>query len=494
MLLRASVLLKPKVVVIGTGWAGCYFVKDLNPQRLELHVLSTRNHHVLTPLLPQTTTGTLEFRSVCEPITRIQPALASPPNGFSRCLVHDIDFEAKKVGCVSVDNVSVGPHALVHEFNVDYDMLVLAHGAQPNTFNVPGALERACFLREVSEARTIRRRLVQNIMTASLPVTSVQEKKRLLHTVVVGGGPTGVEFSADLAEFLRHDVKGINPELLQYCRVTVLEAGEVFSMFDLRVREWGKRRLDALGIRIVKGSVVAVKEKEVVTKDGGVFPAGLVVWSTGVGPSTLTKEIKVDRTPQGRISIDNHMRVLRNGSPIQDVYAIGDCAADSNNPLPCLAAVASRQGTYLAAKFNAILANAPHTTPFQYKSLGSMVSLGTSSAVVQLNGRRKVDFVGLKALFFWRSAYLSMLGSWRNKLYIIVNWLGSALFGRDVTLINDYNEERMWLSLAAEEAMRLRMKKKDKSEGSAHDQGNGNNGETTITGEGSCQHAKERKD
>ncbi|CBH16059.1 NADH dehydrogenase, putative [Trypanosoma brucei gambiense DAL972] len=472
MICRTSFLRKPKVVVVGTGWAGCYFVRDTKPQLAELHVLSTRNHHVLTPLLPQTTTGTLEFRSICEPITRIQPALAHLPNRFSRCFVYDINFEQKRVDCISVDNTSVGPHALVNTFDVQYDKLVLAHGAQPNTFNVPGAVERACFLREVNEARTIRKRLVQNIMTANLPVTSVEEKKRLLHTVVVGGGPTGVEFSADLAEFLRDDVKNINPELVQFCKVTVLEAGEVFSTFDLRVREWGKRRLDALGVRIVKGNVVAVQEKEVITKSGEVFSTGLVVWSTGVGPSPLTKELKVDRTRQGRISVDEHLQVLRDGVPIPDVYAIGDCATNESNPLPTLAAVASRQGVYLAKKINAELAGKPFAAPFKYESLGSMVSLGTSSAVVELNGPRKLDFVGLKALFFWRSAYLSIVGSWRNRLYVIVNWLGSAIFGRDLTLINDYNDERTWLSLASEGAAREKVSRMNK----VKTDGDGSNG------------------
>ncbi|RHW69348.1 NADH dehydrogenase [Trypanosoma brucei equiperdum] len=309
-------------------------------------------------------------------------------------------------------------------------------------------------------------------MTANLPVTSVEEKKRLLHTVVVGGGPTGVEFSADLAEFLRDDVKNINPELVQFCKVTVLEAGEVFSTFDLRVREWGKRRLDALGVRIVKGNVVAVQEKEVITKSGEVFSTGLVVWSTGVGPSPLTKELKVDRTRQGRISVDEHLQVLRDGVPIPDVYAIGDCATNESNPLPTLAAVASRQGVYLAKKINAELAGKPFAAPFKYESLGSMVSLGTSSAVVELNGPRKLDFVGLKALFFWRSAYLSIVGSWRNRLYVIVNWLGSAIFGRDLTLINDYNDERTWLSLASEGAAREKVSRMNK----VKTDGDGSNG------------------
>ncbi|KAG8348759.1 putative NADH dehydrogenase [Trypanosoma vivax] len=456
MLSCTRTLCLPKVVVVGTGWGGACFVKKIKPELVRLQVLSTRNHHILTPLLPQTTTGTLEFRAVCEPITRIQPALAQRPNRFSRCLVYGVNFDKKEVNCVSVGSANITSMAPVSTFTVSYDKLVLAHGAQPSTFGVPGAVEHALFLREVNEARSIRKQLVQNIMTANLEITTESEMKRLLHTVVVGGGPTGVEFAASLADFVRDDLKKISPDLVPYAQVTVLEAGEVFSNFDLRVRAWGKRRLESMGVRIVKGSVVCVEKDEVVTKDGEHFPCGLVVWSTGVGPSQLTKDLDVDRAAGGRIAINEQLQVLRGGKPIPDVYALGDCAANVQCPLPTLAAVASRQGTYLANKFNLELANKKFDAPYRYESLGSMVSLGNSGAVVELNTRRKVDIVGLKALYFWRSAYLSILGSWRNKLYVVVNWVGSALFGRDVTFIDDMREERMWCALAVEAAARQR--------------------------------------
>lgn len=456
MICRTRAAFRPNVVVVGTGWGGAYFARSLDPNLATLQVLSIRNHHVFTPLLPQTTTGMLEFRAVCEPICQIQPALAQLPNRFYRCVVHGVDFEKKEVNCVGVGVTDANSDAPVQTFNVKYDKLVLAHGAWPNTFNVPGVIDNAFFLREVNEARGIRKRLVQNIMVADLPTTSVEEAERLLHTVVVGGGPTGVEFAATVADFFRDDVRRINRHLVKFCKVTLLEAGELFSTFDLHVRKWGKRHLDTLGVHIVKDAVVAVTEKGVITKNGTVFPAGLVVWSTGVGPSSLTKDLDVDRTSRGRISIDDCMRVLRKGEPVPDVFAIGDCAANEKLPLPTLAAVASRQGSYVASSLNRELANKPFGPPFKYKSLGSMVSLGEKSAVVELHMRRKIDFVGLKALFFWRSAYLSILGSWRNKFYVLMNWLGSSIFGRDTTFFGDLSEDRVWRTLAAEGVSRER--------------------------------------
>lgn len=456
MLRRTSFFLsKPNVVVVGTGWAGCYCAHRLDPELCNIEVLSTRNHMVFTPLLPQTTTGTLEFRSVCEPITNIQPALAKLPHRFYRSMVYDVDFDDQAVKCVGVGVVGASEHVPVHTFNVKYDHLILAHGARPNTFNIPGVQDTAFFLREVNEARGIRKRLVQNIMTADLPTTSVEETKRLLHTVVVGGGPTGIEFAANLADFFNEDVAKVNRSLLKHCKVTVLEAGEVLGSFDQKLRDYGMRRLDALGVQVIKQAVVGVNEREVITKSGEVLPTGLVVWSTGVGPSTVTKTLQCDKTNRGRISVDKYLRVLRDGKPMPNVFACGDCAANAEAPLPTLAAVASRQGTYLGNQINELIKHGKMSAEFEYKSLGSMVSLGNRSAIASVGGgSKKLDLEGLKALWFWKSAYLTLLGSLRSKLYVMVNWSGSKLFGRDITYIGDLSEDKMYSLLAEQEVSR----------------------------------------
>lgn len=92
------------------------------------------------------------------------------------------------------------------DFTVAYDKLVIAAGAQALTFNIKGVQEHAIFLREVSDAQSIRRKLLLNLMLSDIPGTSEEEKKRLLHCVVVGGGPTGVEFSGELSDFIKRDV------------------------------------------------------------------------------------------------------------------------------------------------------------------------------------------------------------------------------------------------------------------------------------------------
>ncbi|EPY34774.1 NADH dehydrogenase [Strigomonas culicis] len=452
---------KPTVVILGTGWAGSYAAHFTNPDLFNIEVISIRNHMVFTPLLPQTTTGTLEFRSVCEPITNIQPALAKAPHQFYRSMVYDVDFDKKEVQCIGVGVVGATSKVPVRSYNVEYDYLVMAHGARPNTFNIPGVEDQAFFLREVNEARAIRKRIVQNIMAANLPTTTEEEAKELLHTVVVGGGPTGIEFAANLAEFLRQDMHKINKRLTQYCQVTVLEAGEVLGTFDSVLRNYGQHRLSALGIKVKKTAVVGVSEREVFTKSGDSIRCGLVVWSTGVGPCTFTKALKCDKTDRGRIAVDDHLRVLRDGTPIPNVFAAGDCAAENAKPLPTLAAVASRQGKYLGDQLNKIAKTGAMSAPFEYKSLGSMVTIGDKSAIVQFgDGKKKgFDLQGLMALWFWKSAYLTILGSLRSKLYVAVNWSGSKIFGRDITYIGDLSEDHIYGAMAMEEVNREKNRK-----------------------------------
>lgn len=453
-------LAKPNVVILGTGWAGCYAAHHLDPNLCNIQVISTRNHMVFTPLLPQTTTGTLEFRSVCEPITNIQPALAKLPHRFFRSVIYDVDFDKQLVECVGVGVVGGSENVPVNTFSVQYDYLIMAHGARPNTFNIPGVEDKAFFLREVNEARGIRKRLVQNIMAADLPTTSEAEAKRLLHTVVVGGGPTGIEFAANLADFFHDDIKKINTSLLPFCKVTVIEAGEVLGSFDSALRQYGQRRLKQLGVEVRKTAVVGVTDQEVFTKSGEVLPTGLVVWSTGVGPGPITKALKCDKTKRGRVAIDEYLRVQRDGKPLPNVFAAGDCASSIERPLPTLAAVASRQGRYIGKEMNNLLKFKKMSKPFVYRSLGSMASIGNRSAIVSLGEKFKFDVNGYAALWVWKSAYLTILGSIRSKLYVIVNWAGSQIFGRDITYIGDLSEDRMYSALAVEEVSKEMNRKK----------------------------------
>lgn len=410
---------KPRVVVLGSGWAGCRLLKDIDTSIYDVVCVSPRNHMVFTPLLASTCVGTLEFRSVAEPIGRIQPAISREPHSYfflSNCT--GVDAEKHVVHCQTVTD---GIRTLdPWNFKISYDKLVIASGSQALTFGIKGVEEHAIFLREVHHAQDIRRKLLLNLMLSDAPGVTEEEKMRLLHCVVVGGGPTGVEFSGELSDFIMRDVHQRYAHVKDYIHVTLIEANEILSSFDDRLRRYATKQLVKSGVRLVRGIVKDVEPKKIILSDGTDVPYGLLVWSTGVGPSSFVQKMDFPKSPGGRIGVDQWLRV----PTAQDVYAIGDCCgfleSTKSSVLPALAQVAERQGKYLAKKLNMIgkvgggHANAGKDIdlgdPFVYKHLGSMATVGRYKALVDLRQSKDakgVSMAGFGSWFIWRSAYLT---------------------------------------------------------------------------------------
>ncbi|KAJ9146810.1 hypothetical protein P3X46_029035 [Hevea brasiliensis] len=437
---------KPRVVVLGSGWAGCRLMKGIDTKLYDVVCVSPRNHMVFTPLLASTCVGTLEFRSVAEPIARIQPAISKEPGSFyflANCT--GLDTHNHLVHCQTVtDGYTMDPR----KFDISYDKLVIALGAEASTFGIQGVKEHAIFLREVHHAQEIRRKLLLNLMLSDVPGISEEEKRRLLHCVVVGGGPTGVEFSGELSDFIMRDVRQRYAHVKDYIHVTLIEANEILSSFDDRLRRYATKQLTKSGVRLVRGIVKDVEPQKLILNDGSEVPYGLLVWSTGVGPSPLVKSLDLPKSPGGRIGIDEWLRV----PSVQDVFAIGDCSgfleSTGKTVLPALAQVAERQGKYLSILLNKIgRAGGGHAygakdvelgDPFVYRHLGSMATIGSFKALVDLRQSKEakgISLAGFISWFVWRSAYLTRVISWRNRFYVAINWATTFVFGRDISRI-----------------------------------------------------------
>nr|DAD26236.1 TPA_asm: hypothetical protein HUJ06_027704 [Nelumbo nucifera] len=389
---------KPRIVVLGSGWAGCRLMKGIDTNIYDVACVSPRNHMVFTPLLASTCVGTLEFRSVAEPIGRIQPAISRAPGSYF-FLAHckGVDTDNHVVHCKTITDGAKNLEPL--DFKISYDKLVIASGAEASTFGIQGVKENAIFLREVSHAQEIRRKLLLNLMLSDVPGVLDEEKKRLLHCVVVGGGPTGVEFSGELSDFIIRDVHQRYAHVKDYIHVTLIEANEILSSFDDSLRIYATKQLTKSGVRLVRGVVKDVKSHKVILNDGTEVPYGLLVWSTGVGPSPFINSLQLPKTQGGRIGVDEWLRV----PSVQDVFSIGDCSGfleSTGKPvLPALAQVAERQGKYLADLLNRIgKAGGGHANgardielgdQFVYKHLGSMASIGRYKALVDLRQRGK---------------------------------------------------------------------------------------------------------
>ncbi|DBB14410.1 hypothetical protein WJX82_007842 [Trebouxia sp. C0006] len=450
---------KERVVILGTGWAAARLTKDINCNYHDITVISPRNHMVFTPLLTSACVGTLDLRSVAVPVMSLQKHLREPQNNYFLGSAENIDPNKKTVHCKDEDGT---------EFDVAYDKLVIATGSQGSTFGIPGVEKYSHPLRDIHDANAIRNNLIANWSKANTPNRSSPERERLLSVIVVGGGPTGVEFAGELCDFINKDLRRLDPERATEMKVTLIEAQQVLGTFDAPLREYAANKLNKQGVHLMKGMVKKLTATEAHLSNGDILPYGMAVWSTGVGPTSFTTGLSFAKTARGRIAVDGEMRVLQHIDPetaqgtevhkpsdvkmdveehdtghgkekyqqVDSCWALGDCSANMESPLPALAQVAEQQGKYLAKAFNK-LAKDPSAkiAPFNYKHMGSMASIGGNDALIQLGeqGKSHISMKGLKSYIAWRSAYLTRLGNAQNRFYVIVNWLTTRIFGRDMS-------------------------------------------------------------
>lgn len=402
-----------QLVVLGTGFGAFNLVKHLKHD-YQVTVVSPRNHFLFTPLLPSTTVGTIEFRSIIEPIRHARKDIR-----FYHAEAVDVDTTDAVVRCKGV--------ADGHAFDVAYDILVIAVGAVSNTFDVPGVAEYALFLKELSDARALRQRIIQCFERANLPGIAVDERRRLLHFVVCGGGPTGVEFAAELNDFLMEDLRRPYPPLVAESRITLVEAmKEILGSFDEKLRTYATRLFQRQRINVLTESpVVRVRENTIHLKDGSELPYGLLLWSTGNGPTPLVSHLQLPKDARDRIVIDGYFRVKGEDR----IYALGDCSVVEGNPLPATSQVAQQQGKYLARALTR-KARGLHVEPFQYKHLGMLAYIGSNRALADLESFKGR---GWATWLFWRSAYLSRIVSLKNKVMVMFDWVKAQVFGRDIS-------------------------------------------------------------
>lgn len=485
------------------GWAGYTLARSLDPKKYQAVVVSPRSYFVFTPLLASTSTGTLEFRTALEPIRSRRTAV-----NFFQGWADSVDFKNKTVTIEEgVDDPNQGlalaadRHASeskeerraekVEEakkgqlFDLTYDKLIISVGCYSQTFGTPGVKENALFLKDVGDARKIRNRLLACFETASLPTTSDEMRKNLLNFAIVGGGPTGIEFSAELHDIIREDLSKLYPELMKFYRITVYDvAPRVLSMFDENLGKYAMSVFKREGIEIKTSHHVeelrrgvpshqksspGVKEPKscwtLKVKEDGEIGVGMVVWSTGLMMNPFVEQAlgKVQPLPQREISLqgqdvqdlentwvvkkhpksgaivtNEQLRVIlepqghgkegKTKAIMEDVYALGDCGIIEGTSYPATAQVANQKAVWLAKRLNR---RDIEGQGFTWKNMGVMAYIGNWNAIMQSGGGGNVS--GRAAWLIWRGAYLTKAVSWRNKVLIPVYWFINWVFGRDVS-------------------------------------------------------------
>ncbi|HYG60950.1 MAG TPA: FAD-dependent oxidoreductase [Thermoanaerobaculia bacterium] len=406
---------RPRLLVLGCGFGGYSLLTRLRYNRWQTTLLTPRNYFLFTPLLPSAVSGSVEFRSILEPARRRLHKVQVVEGA-----AESVDWEAREVICTA----AVGGE----RFSLPYDYLVIAVGATVADYGVPGVQEHALKLYSVEDAQAIRRGILEQFARAEIPGLSVEQIQQRLTFAVCGGGPTGVEAAAEIHDLIHEELTGSYPELAPHASVVLVEAlPRILTSFDEALGDYTQVHFQREGIQVRTSSMVAaIRADGVELKDGSFLPCGLVLWAAGNAPVPFIRSLGLPVTQRGgRLIVDTSLRVP--GRP--HVYAVGDCAAVGEPPLPATAQVAQQQGKYLAKALEWERLGEP-VEPFTFQASGMLAYIGAGQALADLP---QVKWSGRGAWLFWRSVYLTKLVSPANKVKVLFDWIKARLFGRDLS-------------------------------------------------------------
>ncbi len=397
-----------RVLILGGGFAGYNAAKNIcektkNRDDVGVMLIARDNYLTFWPMVPGVVSSDVGARNIAQPLRRTLIHLGA---SFRRAEVESVDFENKVV------------RADGHEF--PYDELVLALGAQPSFFGIPGVEEHAIPMRGITDAVKIRDRVIERFEQATLESGEVDESS--LTFVVIGAGATGVETAAQL-HVLIHEVLGpeypsISPHRFRIFLVDALP--HILPELDLGLRRVARGQLAAREIEVLTNTLAEeVTENCVRFKDGSQISSENVIWTAGSRPNSKLDDIGIPQVEKTRgAKVDEYFRV----EDYDHVWAIGDNATIPDGDggfVPPNAQAAVKEGVALAHNLLARI-DGDSLKPFKYRSRGQLIDLGSQFAV---NDALGVKFSGFLAALFWRGYYVSQLDSPQNRLRQIIDWL-----------------------------------------------------------------------
>ncbi|CCM00529.1 uncharacterized protein FIBRA_02563 [Fibroporia radiculosa] len=324
---------KPHLVIVGGGWGAVGILNTLRPGDYHVTVVSPETYTTFTPLLPSAAVGTVQLRSLVEPLRKIIARLHGHlVYGSAMDLVM-----SERLLEVEVNRIQGDGSKVTERIYVPYDKLVIAVGSTSSTHGVPG-LQHCFQLKTIKDARKIRQRILDNFETASLPTTTPEERKRLLSFVVCGGGPTGVEAAAEIYDLCQEDVMNYYPKI---CReevsIHLIQSREhILNTYSEAISRYAENKFLHDDIDLITSARVAAVHDDRVEysirgEDGKretrSIPTNFVLWSTGIAMNPFTERVSnllPNQVHKKAIETDAHLRVK--GAPVGEVYAIGDAS------------------------------------------------------------------------------------------------------------------------------------------------------------------------
>ena len=397
-----------KVVIVGGGFAGLKLARELNNKRpFEVTLLDKFNYHQFQPLFYQVATAGLDASNISFPL---------------RKAFHNTKNVHIRIG--ELQQVNAAANKIVTDLGeMEYDVLVLATGADTNFFGNKNLIENAFPMKSTVEALQLRHGLIQNFEDA-LKATTPQQMERLLTIVVVGGGPTGVELSGAIAELKRYVLPKDYPELdFSRMKIYLLEgAGKTLGTMSEKSSAQSQKYLERLGVTVMLNTIVKDYDGlQVTLQDGKTLNSAMVIWAAGIR-GNVPPGIDPSLVVRGnRIKVDRFNKI----QGFQNMYALGDLAYMETekypNGHPQVASVAIQQAGLLAKNLRKQVQNGQQKQ-FEYFDKGSMATVGRNLAVVDIP-RPRLHFGGFFAWLIWMFLHLVLILGVKNRLFVFLNWI-----------------------------------------------------------------------
>lgn len=400
--------IRPHVVIVGSGFGGLNAVTRLAAAPVDITIVDRDNYHGFWPLLYEVATAALAADNIAHPIRSI---CSRYPNVRVRLgTVTGLDLDAQMV---EVDG----------ELKLPYDYLILAAGSSTSDFGIPGVAEHAYPLKTLPDAVRLRNHVLNTFERADGVDASPgpAPDPGTLTTVLVGGGPTGVEMAGALSELITHTLStDFHYMDVSRARVVLVEMTDhLLPGFSPASQRAALQTLQQKGVDVRLGVGLAGVTADGVTFDDGTsLDAQTVIWTAGVQANPVAGLIPGEKGRGGTVPVAPDLSLP--GHP--EVFVIGDLATTmgrNGQPLPQVAQVAIQGGRHTAMNIRRRMAGQP-TRPFRYRDKGMMATIGRRSAVAELPGG--LHLRGTSGWLAWLAVHLVFLVGFRNRLLVLITW------------------------------------------------------------------------
>jgi NADH:quinone reductase (non-electrogenic) len=421
-----------RVVVVGAGFGGLNAAKRLCGHGLDILVVDRNNYHLFIPLLYQVATGNLGEEEIAGPLRQI--FRSHPDVRFLRTSVQQVDLERRQI------MTDAGP--------IDYDYLVLAPGSVTNYFGNSAIQQQAYDFKGLDGAAALRSHILDMFERAT-HAADPQQQQALMTFLIVGGGPTGVEFAGALAELVRHALRKDYAQLpVQQAKIYLVEGlPYLLAPYPDRLRQYAQRRLEQRGVEVRLNTLVsAVEGEQVQLQDGTTIRAATLMWTAGVQAPALIEALEAPKARGGRVNVAPDLSLTEH----PEVFVVGDMAyrEQDGQPIPQLAQPAIQGGRYVAKVIVKQRERGEQVPLFRYHNLGTMAVIGRFAAVAELPFL-SLQLTGIVAWAIWLVVHLYQLIGFRNRAVAMLDWGYDYLrFDPPVRLITGGAEKH---SLAARE-------------------------------------------